>query len=217
VWYNDVGADHISITGSYIMKIIGVGLNRTGTKTLRACLQYFGYKHKTYDVDSFNQYLKGDYDSLMRTVNKYDSFEDWPWPLIFREIEKNFSDCKFILTKRRNPDLWFNSLCRHAIYGGPLTRFEKYIYGYPIPHGHKAEHIKIYNEHNKSVEDYFKNKSGKLLTVCWENGDGWEEISAFLGNEAPDIPFPHYNRTIHISQFVPITRAAYFKQIFYPY
>jgi hypothetical protein len=131
----------------------------------------------------------------MRTVNKYDSFEDWPWPLIFREIEKNFSDCKFILTKRRNPDLWFNSLCRHAIYGGPLTRFEKYIYGYPIPHGHKAEHIKIYNEHNKSVEDYFKNKSGKLLTVCWENGDGWEEISAFLGNEAPDIPFPHYNRS----------------------
>ena len=32
-----------------------------------------------------------------------------------------------------------------------------------------------------------------LLEVCWENGDGWNELATFLGCELPTSPFPHAN------------------------
>ncbi len=116
----------------------------------------------------------------MRLVGEYDSFEDWPWPLIYKGIDEAFPEAKFILTTRQCPDVWFASLCRHAERHGP-TIFRKLIYGFEMPHSHKREHIHYCNP-------------SKLLEVCWENGDGWEELSNFLALPSPDIPFPHTNK-----------------------
>jgi hypothetical protein len=42
------------------------------------------------------------------------------------------------------------------------------------------------------VLEYFGDRVNKdLLVVCWENGDGWAELSRFLKRRAPDEPFPH--------------------------
>ena len=174
-------------------KVFGIGLNRTGTSTLGACLKHFGLNHISMDRNSFEKYKKRDFGSLFETIEKFDSFEDWPWALIYKEVDEKFPYCKFILTARKTPETWFKSLCRHADFTGP-TEYRKHIYGFAMPHKHKQHHLDFYNKHISDVTDYFKNRPEKLLIICWENGDGWEKLSSFLGFEHPDFPLPHLNK-----------------------
>lgn len=175
------------------MKIIGAGLNKTGTKTLGACLRYWGFKHRSCSTRAFKLFKGSDFRGLLKIVKEYDSFEDWPWPLIFREIDREFPDSKFILTLRKDPETWFQSLCKHAERTGP-TEFRRHIYGHAMPHDHRSEHIRFYESHNRSVEEFFQGRPGKLLKVSWEDGDGWKPLADFLGLEAPDLVFPHENK-----------------------
>lgn len=177
------------------MKVIGIGLNRTGTKSLRACLINMGYQHQSYDLNSFHQYRRGDVDGLLNTVETFESFEDWPWPLVYREIDQRFPDARFILTTRKNPEKWYQSLCALAVRYGPLDAFEEHIYGYKMPHGHKTEHLRFYAEHNQAVRKYFKDRPEKLLEICWEEGDNWSTVAQFLGRDSPEQQETVHNRT----------------------
>jgi len=174
------------------MKIFGIGLNKTGTKTLGTCLQYFGYRHISYDFDNLKKFSQGDLNFLIEQIKQFDSCEDWPWPLMFEILDENFPDGKFILTKRKTPEIWFDSLCQHAYCTGPKEA-RQIAYGYEMPHQHRQHHIDLYNAHNQKVVDYFKDKPDKLLVACWENGEGWQQLCPFLEKQVPDIPFPHVN------------------------
>lgn len=175
------------------MKIVGIGLNKTGTKSLGYCIQQWGFRHVSLCEEAFELWRSGDVPKLLTLVGHYDSFEDWPWPLVYKSIDKRFSGSKFILTKRKDPETWFESLCAHADRTGP-TIYRKYIYGYEMPHGHKNHHIKIYLDHLSSCREYFKKRPNDFLEVCWEEGDGWSQLSSFLQLECPPIPFPHENK-----------------------
>lgn len=176
------------------MKIVGIGLNKTGTKTLGACMRHWQLKHASFSPDAFDLWWNNDYSTLMKWVAMYDSFEDWPWPLIYNQIDSSFAGTRFILTRRKNPDVWFESLCKHAERTGP-TIIRKAIYGFGMPHNYKREHIRYYNEHLHSVREHFNGKPEALLEVCWEEGSGWAELSRFLDLPQPDTPFPHENRS----------------------
>jgi sulfotransferase family protein len=177
------------------MKIIGVGLNKTGTKTLKNYLVEMGFCHQSYSLDYFNTYRKGDLSELFKVIEQYDSFEDWPWPLMYKEIDKKFEDAVFILTVRKNPEIWYKSLCKMAVRMGPFNDFEKYIYGYNMPQGKKKEHIDFYNKHNKEVETYFKGRPGKLLKICWGEGDDGKKVAQFLGQPEVKLERKHSNKS----------------------
>ncbi len=173
-------------------KVFGIGLNKTGTKTLGECFKVFGFKHYSYDFNLLNEYSNNNYQKIFEVCNEYQSFEDWPWPLLYKEFEKEYSDAKFILTIRKNPDTWFESLCRHAIKTGP-TETREIVFGFPMPHDHKKHHIDFYNKHNSEVIEYFKGREDKLLIINWEKDSGWQELAEFLGFPVPQIPLPHLN------------------------
>ena len=177
------------------MKVIGVGLNKTGTKTLRAYLQEMGFKHHTYDLPLFKEYRKGNFDSIFKVMDEYDSFEDWPWPLMYKEIDKKYKDAKFILTTRKNPETWYKSLCKMSVRMGPMSDFEKYIYGYSMPHGKKKEHIDYYNKHNQEVEEYFKDRPEKLLKICFGPEDSGKRIAEFLNKPEVTLANSHRNKS----------------------
>ncbi len=177
------------------MKVIGVGLNKTGTKTLRAYLRAMGFKHHTYDLPLFKEYRKGNYEAIFKVMDDYDSFEDWPWPLMYKEIDERYDDAKFILTVRKSPDTWYKSLCKMAVRMGPMSDFEKHIYGYSMPHGKKKEHIDYYNKYNQEVEEYFKDRPDKLLKICFGKGDGGKEVAKFLNRPEVQITNPHRNKS----------------------
>jgi hypothetical protein len=175
------------------MKVVGVGFHRTGTKTLGACCRdHFGMKHRSVDLQAARLLWRGKIDRVMEIVRAHDSFEDWPWPFVYKEIDVRFPDAKFILTVRTSSDVWFASLCRLAAKIGP-TEFRRRIYGYEMPDDNEAAHIAAYERHNEAVREYFAAKPGKLLVACWEEGTGWKELCEFLGRDIPDAPFPHEN------------------------
>lgn len=176
------------------MKIVGVGLNKTGTKTLGTCLRHWHFKHVSFSPMALELWHQNNYEKLLAWVANYDSYEDWPWPLIFRDIDRAFPGSKFILTRRANPEVWFESLCKHAERTGP-TIYRKYVYGFEMPHKHKSEHIRYYEGHLQTVREHFKDRPEALLEVCWEEGSGWTELAQFLDRPQPNVPFPHENKS----------------------
>jgi hypothetical protein len=177
------------------MKVFGIGLNKTGTKTLNACFKSFGLTTWSYDLQLLKAYSEGRLDEIFRISDAYDSFEDWPWPLLYKEFDRRYPEAKFILAVRKSPEHWFDSLCRHADRTGP-TEARQLVYHHEMPHQFKSEHIDFYNRHNNEVAEYFAGREGKLLQVCWETGSGWKELAEFLGYPIPKIPFPHENHII---------------------
>ena len=176
------------------MKVFGIGLNKTGTKTLGRCFEELGFLNTSYNLELLMAYYEGNTGIIYKHIDKYSGFEDWPWPLMYKELEKKFSESKFILTTRSTPEVWYNSLVKHAKRTGP-TLARKLVYGYEDPFHHKEHHIKIYNNHIRDVLEYFSDKPEKLLHVCWEDGDGWDKLCPFLNLSIPNKDFPHLNQS----------------------
>lgn len=176
-------------------KVFGIGLQKTGTTTLGVSLKKLGYRGTTYDWNLTKSFFEGNIEPLFAVADKYDSFEDWPWPLAFKELDERYPNSKFILTRRKSAEIWFESLKRHADRYD-VTKYRKLIYGHEMPHQHKDEHIAFYQAHNQAVREYFSSRPTDFIEVCWEEGDGWVELCSFLNiDDIPNKPFLHLNRS----------------------
>lgn len=162
-------------------KVFGLGYMKTGTSSLGACLHTLGYRHFSYYPKLIRRVERGDVDALWDIADRYDSFEDHPWPGLYRELDERYPDAKFVLTVRRDSETWFRSLANHAKRRGFTV--EKYmIFGHGWPRSDKAHHIDQYERHNRDVQEYFASRPNKLLTVCWETGSNWNDVAEFLGD-----------------------------------
>lgn len=169
-------------------KVICVGLPRTGTTSLGASIRYLGYNHLSYKEENQKLFKNDKISSLMKIIENYDSFDDTPWPFLYKQIDRLFPDSKFILSIRKTPEIWFKSICNLRDILGPSK-------DHSPPYDEKDKQINRYLRHNNDVQKYFENIPNKLLIVCWENGDGWKEICSFLDHSLPEIPFPHAHKT----------------------
>ena len=172
------------------MKIFGIGLNKTGTKTLGSCLEMLGYNHHSYDEDLTRDYIFGKMDRIWEAADRYESFEDWPWPLMYEELAQRYPDARFILTVRASPEIWLRSLARHATRVPPQEHVDRLIYGYNYPEVAANEYLAFYERHNREV---LAKLGDRCLAICWENGDGLAELSRFLGRPVPGGSLPHEN------------------------
>ncbi len=174
------------------MKIFGIGLNKTGTTTLGVCFKTLGFKHAPYDKTLMYRHEAGDLDAILSVAHRYQTFEDWPWPLIYKELDEHFPDAKFVLTERISAAKWYDSLCRHSEHTG-TPRVRRIAYGHEMPQGHADEHLATYASHSDAVRAHFHGRPGKLLEVCWEEDSSWEALCSFLGLSVPTEAFPHAN------------------------
>jgi hypothetical protein len=134
----------------------------------------------------------------MREAEKYESFEDWPWFMLYREFDQEFSNSKFILTLRKDTDTYVKSLMGHHEREGIRNKdFVKPAWWDVVHEVESADwdyekSARRYEKHNRDVLEYFADRINKdLLVVCWETGDGWAELSRFLQKRIPNEPFPH--------------------------
>jgi hypothetical protein len=178
------------------LKIFGIGLNKTGTKTLRSCLEKFGFSHKSFDFDLFKLCKKNGFHSICRTISDFDSFEDWPYPLYIKELDEFFPGSKFILTRRLNAEVWLDSLASHSLVTDPEKGMiaRTLAYGYPYPHCNPKYFVDFYNNHLAWARNYFEDRDDDFLEVCWEDGDDWSILCRFLGLSLPQENFPHANK-----------------------
>lgn len=173
-----------------LRKVFGVGLNKTGTTTFATCMQSLGYRHMGYRLDLLRHFRAGNYEEIFAVTDRYQSFDDWPYPLMYKLLADRYPDARFVLTVRADPEAWFESLCRHSRRSHPLSNARRFVYGYRYPDNAKAHHIDFYLRHNAAVQAHL---GSRVKVLCWENGDGWNELTSFLGISPPDLPFPHVN------------------------
>ena len=147
----------------------------------------------SYNHDAIVSFKEGNYQELRAITERYDSFEDEPWAHAFCLLLAWYPDAKFILTVRRDSEAWFRTMCSHCqrILYNPHRKF---FFGHETPFDHREEYVKAYEKHNQEVMMLFEDKKDHLLVVCYEKGDGWNQICEFLNQPLPDIPFPHANK-----------------------
>lgn len=179
----------------FMRKVFGVGLNKTGTTTLGICMKTFGYKHLSHSEELTRLYSEGKLEELMNVARSYDSFEDWPWPLMYKELAVEFPDAKFVLTMRSSDLVWLKSLTIHSYKLPPKENYHELVYGYKYPLGHRQYHLDFYNKHNADVIEYFRDQPGRLLVVSWNEKSRWDELCSFLDEATPEVPFPHVGAT----------------------
>ena len=174
--------------------IIGVGFQKTGTKSLRAALQFMGYRVRDTSKKVLFPILRGNYKKVLKMLEGYDAVGDTPWYMIYQKLDELVPNSKFILTIR-DEEAWYRSVSKHI--GNVRTANHEWIYGRGkgLPKDHKENTINVYRKHNEGVLEYFKDRPQDLLVVDFTKGDGWEELCAFLNQEVPDEPFPHRNQT----------------------
>ena len=173
-------------------KVFCIGLGKTGTSTFAQCARILGYRHRTGPImHGLALHRLGDIRGLLRNCDGYDSFDDFPWPFLYREMAEHFPDARFVLTRRRDSETWFRSLAAHDLRYGPREA-GKLAYGYYEQRQHPAEMTALYEQHLDDVRTFFAG-TGRMKELCWEQGDGWAELCAFLGRDVPDVPFPRMN------------------------
>lgn len=180
-------------------KIFGIGLNKTGTTSFGKYFEMLGYKH----------YCKPTYDNIIKSKNKmgdifkiadeFEVFEDWPWPLIFKELYYKYPKSKFVLTIRKNKNEWFDSLVRHS-KKFPSTKQRLEIYGYYNPNEcNKMAHLEIYEKHNTDIINFFQeNDSNRLLVLSTHDSYKEKKIYNFINkfyNKDNYIKYPHINKS----------------------
>jgi hypothetical protein len=173
-------------------KVFCVGFHKTGTTSLGIALKKLGYRvaagaNMGQHPDIANNVLPIAYDF----VEKYDAFQDNPWPIIYKELDAKYPGSKFILILRDSKS-WIKSLVKD--FGRRETPMRKWIYGVGCPEGNEAIYIKRFEEHNREVLNYFKNRPQDLLVMNLAQGDGWDKLCTFLEVDVPSDPFPHANK-----------------------
>lgn len=172
-------------------KVFGIGFHKTGTTSLAKALKILGYRVTgRFGVDDPDISRKAD-TLAYRIAEQYDAFQDNPWPVLYREMDNRFPGSKFILTVRP-ANAWINSVVDHFDTG--TTPMREWIYGTGSPRGNEATYLRRYNQHNREILEYFRDREDDLLVMRITEGEGWERLCAFLGKVVPPLPFPHANR-----------------------
>jgi hypothetical protein len=187
-------------------KIFGLGLSRTGTKSLTSALHILGFKviHYPEDETTFRELSEGYHNfSLLQT---FDGITDITVSAFYPQLDQLFPGSKFILTTR-NKEQWLNAMERHY-YNRPafdhnhpigsdihmkIRRFLRgTVYGcYEFSRDRMAY---VYDLHIKNTLDYFGDRPDSLLVLDITSGDGWEKLCPFLGCEKIEQPFPYVKK-----------------------
>ncbi len=170
------------------LKVFGIGMSKTGTTTLASCLEILGFVPHVGFEPQLKSWIKAgrDVEYVLSYAEPYRSFEDSPWYLIYKELDQRFPGSKFILTVRKDSMTHAKSSWSHGVRRGLRT-------GEPTQE-YLLEKIKSYENHNSRVLEYFRERRQDFLVICWEKGDGWEELCEFLDVPIPNRPIPHRNQ-----------------------
>jgi len=183
-------------------KILGIGLSRTGTRSLAAALRQLGYKtagfveHKTARHGQ-STWLAGDFGT--DGLGDYEAAVDLPIPIYYPQLDLSYPGSKFILTVRE-PNSWMASVRRHwakwPITDDPDGQYRQMLrlamYGC---HGFsEGRMLYVHETHLRNVKWYFHDRPEDLLILDICAGEGWDQLGPFLGKAKPLAPFPWLNK-----------------------
>ena len=177
-------------------KIFCIGFQKTGTSSLGRALDILGYNvcgyhpFKVY-ADAEDLTLEIILQECCELAESHDAFKDTPWPIFYQELDQKYPNSKFILVVRETSN-WINSVVKD--FGQYPNAIHQLIYGVSYPKTNESIWINRYEQHNKEVIDYFKNRSDDFLLLHLDQSESfWEKLCNFLELEIPNQPWPKVN------------------------
>lgn len=171
-------------------KVFCVGFQKTGTTTMGEALTVLGYRVTGPDYARDPAIAAKLERVTVRLSHEFDAFQDDPWPLVYREMDRLHPGSKFILTVR-DPHKWYASYLNH--FGGTeRTAMHKMLYG-PAAIDDPEHYIGRLLRHVQEVGEYFRDRPQDLLVIDVTREPSWKPLCAFLDLPVPDVPFPHSN------------------------
>jgi len=198
------------------LQVIGAGLGRTGTLSLKLALEQLGFgpcyhmlevlvhparEERIAQWQAIAAGAPADWETVFAG---YAATVDWPACNYYHELMAAYPEAKVILSRRADADDWFRStqetIFREQMASPPFTR--RIIADIVGPDRHDRDAVvAAYERHNREVIDAVP--ADRLL--IYTAGDGWEPLCAFLGVPEPVAPAPHVNTT---SQFQAMRLGA---------
>jgi hypothetical protein len=205
------------------IKVIGSGLGRTGTYSLKLALEQLGFG-KCYHMAELFQHPEGlihfqkaergedaDWDTLF---SGYQSAVDYPVARYYQQIMDRYPDAKVIHTYR-DPESWYQSASQTIIWASKpsFSRIAKLMIKLPFsPELRKQMPIlkfngnlidlefgKDYKNKEEVIRRYIQHNEKVMSTVpkekllVFDTKHGWEPLCRFLGVAMPNTPFPQSN------------------------
>lgn len=194
------------------LRVVGAGLGRTGTHTLKVVLERLlgGPCHHMVEVFAHPEQVArwqlavdgAPYEEWGPVLDGYAAAVDWPSCRFFDQLVAAHPDALVLLSVRADADEWWRS-ADATIFAGLRTAAGPDA---PDPWGRWAHHLIAghigsyadaavakagYERHNQAVRGAVP--TDRLLE--WRATDGWEPICDALGVSVPDEPFPVTNTT----------------------
>lgn len=192
------------------LHVIGAGVGRTGTYSLKLALNQLGLGpchhmeevllKMPVQVPLWAAAVSGhpDWDAIF---DGYESAVDWPTAGFFRELSAAYPAARFILT-HRSPESWADSFTAtiyklmaskdqtppemHAWLDMAIGVIDKT--GFPAGLD-RAELMRAFAAHNDAVRAAVPARQ----LLVYQVKQGWGPLCDFLGVPTPDVPFPRTN------------------------
>jgi len=192
------------------LQVIGAGLPRTGTSSLKSALeQLLGEPcYHMFEVQKNPDHgilwwaaLEGDDASRAKALHGYGAAVDWPASLFWRELIAENPDAIVVLSHRGDAETWWNSVDKtvwaamrrpdieqaFAEFNVRMRRKAGLGEDWDTPAGAMAYYDRVYAEVVARVP------AEKL--VIWQASQGWEPLCEALGLPVPELDFFHQNTT----------------------
>jgi hypothetical protein len=193
------------------LQVIGAGMGRTGTVSLKAALERLGFDpcHHMFEVPNhpeqipiWNRVADGETIDWDEIYAPYKATVDWPGAFFYAELAERYPDAKVILTTR-DPQSWYDSISNTVFKVQESMGFTKKLaadnpvrfsgiiisektFGFDLSREHATA---VFERRNPEV----RRRIAPDRLLEYNVTDGWERLCDFLRVQAPDEPFPRAN------------------------
>jgi hypothetical protein len=178
-------------------RIFGIGLSRTGTKSLHAAAVILGLAAAHYPPLRYAiRWMDGQFGP--DTCGPYTLLSDVPVPAYYRDFDRAIPGSRFILTVR-DEEAWLDSIEAHYRRSGPshagtghrdlyrMATFGTFAF-------QRERFRDVFRQHNEGARHHFRDRRADLLVLdVARDDDPWGSLATFLGEPRPDLPFPSFS------------------------
>ena len=214
------------------LQVIGAGLGRTGTLSMKLALEELGFNPCHHMVEVMrvhtdrNHLFKTIYeeedniDAIKELFGGFVAAVDYPGCMFYEEFMKINPDAKVILTIRDTPEAWAKSAGETIMRFNTVQSWLKrkvmiFVKEALNPHMYWISRMMV-NVHGVDPNDprtvlaqmYTDWNKRVIETVPAEKllifnvKEGWKPLCDFLGVPVPDKPFPRVNSTAHFKEMI---------------
>lgn len=196
-----------------MMRVVGAGLGRTGTHSLKFALERLlgapcyhmveVFEHLDH-VPTWQAAIRGEPVDWEPVLGGYEAIVDWPGVGVWRQLAAEYPDALVLLSTRRDAVAWLKSARATIMDNSPDNKLEddpelpgfaplaRDLFASFDPNWRDDDAaMAAYDRHNAAVRSEVPNER----LVEWQPGDGWRPLCNALGVAVPDDDFPHTNTT----------------------